>query len=376
MCSINSAWCRYRRAVNAGTILFGLIAASVAAPPALAQQATPTPAPAPPPTIITLPDTGTGTFSLAPRATPTPAPTPTPEPVATPTRAAARPAAVLPAQRGAATRAAPAAPVPTPVATQPAPPPVATSPPPVLATPAASPATPSAQQPPWLWALLGAAGTALAGTAAWLLLRRRRPVAEEAAELAPAPFVPPPAPVAPPPPRAAPAPVAAPAGEPFELAIQPLGLQLGEGEMVLDLELLIANATGNPADAVRVSTVLISANADQDAQIAAFQANSQLIQATEPFDLAAGAGGRMPVRLTLRRAHVHVVTVSGRPMFVPLVMIAIHWRGGLAVRRFGASFMIGTGGQGGKLGPIWLDRPAPRAGLAATRYFRREAVAA
>jgi hypothetical protein len=239
-----------------------------------------------------------------------------------------------------------------------------------IATPAALPVPePSILQSPWLWALLGAGGTALAGMAAWLLLRRRRPSAEEPVEeLAPAPAAPPPASAAPP--RPAPAP-SAPLSEPFELGIQPLALQLGEREIVLDLELLIANRTAYSADAVRIATAMISANADQDAQIAGFQASSQFLQAAAPFDLAAGAGGRMPVRLTLPRAHLNVVAVSGRPMFVPLVLIGVHWRGGLAVRRFGASFMVGAGGQGGKLGPVWLDRPRPTGPLTVSRYLPR-----
>jgi len=84
----------------------------------------------------------------------------------------------------------------------------------------------------------------------------------------------------------------------------------------------------------------------------------------------------MPVRLAIPRSGVNVVQVSGRPMFVPIVLIDLRWRGGLSIRRFGADFMLGTAGQGDKLGPIWLDRPAPSGALAAHRYHAKAAVAA
>jgi hypothetical protein len=95
-----------------------------------------------------------------------------------------------------------------------------------------------------------------------------------------------------------------------------------------------------------------------------------------PFDLAPGAGGRMPMRLALPRELIHVVEVAGRPMFVPLVMIELKWRAGISIRRFGADFMVGTAGQGGKVGLIWLDRNQQARELAATRYLPRQAVAA
>ena len=92
--------------------------------------------------------------------------------------------------------------------------------------------------------------------------------------------------------------------------------------------------------------------------------------AVPAFDLGSGAGGRLPVRLALRRDALHVVQAAGRPMAVPMMLIDLRWRAGISIRRFGADFMIGTAGQGQKLGPIWLDRPSVGA-LSATRYLPR-----
>jgi len=273
--------------------------------------------------------------------------------------------------------AAPTAAVVTP---QPLPQPDAAAP-----TPAAAPQG----TPGWLWALGGAAVTALLLGGAWAL-RRRRP--EEVEEEQPA--VEPPV-AAPPPPRAVPpglsprpapvpprsatpqpprpaAPVAQPS-DPFEMMVRPVRIEVGEQEVTLELELLIGNRQSAPAEAIRASLALMSANPDQDRLIASFHANPMVDAAGPPFDLAAGAGGRMPVRLRVRREHLHVVQVGGRPMFVPMVMVDLRWRGGLSIRRFGAAFMVGTAGQGPKLGPIWLDRAQAAVPLAATRYLPRPA---
>jgi hypothetical protein len=235
--------------------------------------------------------------------------------------------------------------------------------------------------PGWLWALIGAGITALGfGIAGYL--RRRTPA--EAAEAEPLPIAPAaakPEPAPPPPPTPAtprisePLPATPRATDPFEFQLRPLRLDLGERDVSLDFELLVANAQASAAENIRASLALMTASPDQDRHIAGFHASPMVDQAGPPFDLAAGASGRMPFRLALPRELLHVVEVGGRPMFVPLLMVDLRWRGGLSIRRFGADFMIGTPGQGDKLGPIWLDRPAP-AQLTASRYFARQVAAA
>ncbi len=247
----------------------------------------------------------------------------------------------------------------------------------IIASPTPAPAP--VQQPAsqaWLWALLGAGGTAAAGLAGWALLRRRRPVEDEApvvvaeAATAPPPAVrgPSPKPLAPPP-----APASA---DPFEIILQPLRIQIGEREVSIELELTIANTTASSADGIRLTFAAISASPRQDAQLASLHANSQLAPSADPFDLAAGSRGRSPLRLILPREEVHVVDLGGRAMFVPIVAIQLRWRAGLSIRHYSASFMLGGAGQGGKIAPIWLDRGQPRGPFAASRYLPASAVAA
>ncbi|MBB4840024.1 hypothetical protein HNP52_003116 [Sphingomonas kyeonggiensis] len=381
-----------------------MAAASIAAPLAHAQDAPapgsgPAPIITPPPSVRPQPQQLPGViperFSIAPAPSPTPAPVPTPTPTpaartATPQpqpQRAAPVARATPAPREAAPVAASPTPAASPASTV-VPSPVAQpipAPQPAQTEPAPEPASAT---PPWLWAAAGAGGTALLGLGGWLLLGRRRRREEDEVEAYEAEPVAVAAPPLQPPPglgRATPAPapaqpaVRAPApvgAEPFELGINPHRIVFGENEVLLEFELLIANGTGAAADSIRVAYAAMSAHARQDEVIAGFHGGPPGEPGGPPFDLPAGGGGRMPVRLAIPRSGVNVVEVGGRPMFVPIVLIDLRWRGGLSIRRFGADFILGTAGQGDKLGPIWLDRPAPTGQLAANRYLAKQMAAA
>lgn len=254
-------------------------------------------------------------------------------------------------------------------------------------------AAPAPVAPPWIWALAGAGGTALLGLGGWLLLRRRRRDAagEEGFEAEPVSIPAPPVQVppgltraprpaerAPVPARPAPAPApsSAPGAAPFELGLNPHRIVFAENEVSLEFELLIGNGSGASAENIRIAFAAMSAHARQDEAIAGFHAGPPGEPGGPPFDLPAGGGGRMPARVAIAHTGMNVVQLGGRPMFVPMVLIDIRWRGGLSIRRFGADFILGTTGQGGKLGPIWLDRPAPKGPLAANRYFAKQVAAA
>ncbi|WP_448661254.1 hypothetical protein ACG3SL_11495 [Sphingomonas sp. CJ20] len=364
-----------------------VLAAVVAGAPALAQQSpapvpVPSPTPSQTPSVFYLPGVTPERYSIGPTATPAPTPTATPVPQVRPARvelqptprAAPTPIASprpVPAPTASATPISDVAPVPQVVAT---PEPVATQAPVTAEVPAAA----GDWLPGWAWALLGAGATALAMGGWWALQRRRRPE-DSVPDVVPPqvadPVPPPLPPVALPPVRGNAVPVPAPA-EPFEIALSNIRVSFGAQDIALDLELLVGNLQPGNADAIRAALVLLSANPDQDQQRAAFHGATMLEQAGAPFDLPPGKGARIPVRLAIPRDAVHVVDVGGRPMFVPMLLVDLRWRAGLSVRRFAADFMLGTAGQGGKLGPIWLDRPAPAATLAATRYQPRAAVPA
>lgn len=183
---------------------------------------------------------------------------------------------------------------------------------------------------------------------------------------------------------------AAPAPEPagLKLEFQPLRAGIDQGLVAVELTLTIRNPGRETAANIRVRPALITASAEQEAQMAAFHGSSPLGgSAFQPFTLASGGEQKVPIRLTLPREAAHVVMVADRPMFVPIVMIDIGWRGGLSLKRMGADFMIGIapneeqaqaqarlwgrGEQAARLGPFWLDREARMFEEVTARLIRR-----
>lgn len=180
-------------------------------------------------------------------------------------------------------------------------------------------------------------------------------------------------------------------GEPagLKLEFQPMRAGIEQGLVAVELNLTIKNPGPETAANLRLRPGLITASAEQEAQMAAFHGSSPLGgSAFQPFTLVPGAEQRVPIRLTLPVDAVHVVRVGDRPMFVPIVMIDIGWRGGLSLKRMGADFMVGIApneeqaqaqtqiwgqspGQGARLGPFWLDREARMFEEVTARLIRR-----
>ncbi|WP_294321105.1 hypothetical protein [uncultured Sphingomonas sp.] len=284
----------------------------------------------------------------APRPTPTPTSTPRVEPVP-----AAEPTYVGP----------PVLPLPTPEPT-PAPAPVAT------ATPVAvAPAPADDSLPWWVWFI---GGMAVASGVAFALARRRTadvryepapmlapepvppvvpPVAAPKPAPVPAPARPPVAPVAPPP-----APVAPTAGPFLEFQLAPLRVGLEGDRALLDFDLTVGNPASMPVAEVRIATLLITANARQDEQIAAFFENADK-RGLDPFPLAAGERRNLEATMALPREAVNFVNASDRAFFVPMIAIdaRYRWEDGRESRTT-AAFMVGPAAPQGKLAPIFADR--------------------
>lgn len=265
-------------------------------------------------------------------------------------------------------------------------------------------AAPAAGLPAWLWPVLGGAGLLLAGLAGgWWLAnrrRRRREDAEEEQALAAAPVVAPPptpgppartagsaAPVpaaaVPPVPRAPAAkattpatpaaPVTPPPG-PLVTEIRPLRAAIRDGLVSVELELYIQNRGRESADNVRAVLALLGANAEQDAQIAAFHGAARMAPGSEPFSIASGGIHMLKAQVSLPGDQMRVVTVQGKPMFVPIVPVALKWYSGLSIRTLRDSFMVGTVPAPGsdRLGPLWVERAGEGFGrLAAKRYVAK-----
>lgn len=364
------------------------------------------------PTVITPP---VGNFDINPNPTPRPSPTPAPQPAVTPVpippRATPTPAPTprTAPQPTARPEAQPnAQPTPQPSATRFGPSdftPVATPQPgavPGAVTPTAAPEAPAdADIPVWVWLALGGAGGLAVGLVATLLMMRRRRRREADAEVeivetpvvAPPPTPGPPAragmvttkvPLRPAPEPAAPAapvaqtapvaPVPPPAG-PLVTEIRPLRAAIRDGIVTIDFELYIQNRGPESADNVRAVLGLFAANADQDAQIAAFHGAARMAPGSEPFSIAPGGIHMLKGQVTQAGEQMRVVNVQGKPMFVPIVPVALKWYAGLSIRTLRDSFMIGTvPAQGSdRLGPLWVERAAEGFGrLAAKRYVPKD----
>ena len=362
---------------------------------------TPTPAPTPsatvtpPPVTTTRPGTATPTASPTPRATPrtgTPAPQATPTPVPT----TVTPPAVTGAPAPAATATPEPAPSPLPTATASAP----------------------AEQPSsgWSSGTLVAIGVAVLAllAAGWFLFGRRRreeeyyeeevaaPVAPPVAAPRPAPraAVPAPAPV----PEPAPAP-AAPSGlltvplrriaEGLQPAPQPPAPPLPAGlvtvrapqapvrsleelkpelEIVLiperagtdpsmsaaiEYRIVIRNTGGGNARDVRFGIYMTSASARQAADLQTIFTNPVEQPVVAPFEIHAGSQVELSGTAMLPRANLNVMTIDGKPWFVPVLAMKAEYRWGENVGAPGtatAAHMIGINrGEGAKLAPFRLD---------------------
>ena len=291
---------------------------------------------------ISLPTpTVTPTPASTPPPTPEPAsaPTPTPTPTATP----ARPASVRPTARATPSPvripAPEASPTPEPIAAAASTPaPVATATP----APIETVIMPPARQATPLWPWLAGAALLLLG-AALLLLRRRRGPDDLAADAIDAPAA------------AAPPPVAR-----ARLAIGVRSTRAGLNLLTatVDGEVTITNTGDAPAHDIRTAVGLLSAHAGADADLADLAAQPIGRPATPPFSLAPGEERRFRAVAALPHDAIRPMTAAGRPMFVPLVAVAVRYRDEAAERQVAQGFVVGIERvDSAKLAPLWLDVP-------------------
>ncbi|WP_296610809.1 LPXTG cell wall anchor domain-containing protein [Sphingomonas sp.] len=365
----------------------------------------PTPAPAPSKTVTPPPVTATRPSSTTPAATPTPRPTPrtgTPAPQATPT---------------------PAPTTTTPPATSAAPAPIATATPepvPSAAPTAAAPAPAEQPSSGWSSGTLVAIGVALLALLAggWFLFGRRRREEDLYEEEVVAPVVAPVAPPRPAPRAAAPAPAPAPVPEPapapapaapsglltvplrriaegLQPAPQPPAPPLPAGlvtvrapqapvrsledlkpelEIVLipqragtdpsmsaaiEYRIVIRNTGRGDARDVRFGIYMTTASARQAADLQTIFANPVEQPVLAPFEIHAGSQVELSGTAMLPRANLNVMTIDGKPWFVPVLAMKAEYRWGENVGAPGvatAAHMIGINrGEGAKLAPFRLD---------------------
>lgn len=156
------------------------------------------------------------------------------------------------------------------------------------------------------------------------------------------------------------------------MEFQPIRAGILNGKPTVELQLTVRNPGPDSAGNIRVRPGLISASPDQDRVVEAFHAPVSTASAFEPFGLEPGEERALQMRLDMPPETVHIVTLTDRPMFVPIVLIDLSWRAGLSVKRMGADFMVGVASsQNDRLGPIWLDRGERMHEDITARIYRR-----
>ena len=318
-----------------------LAAAVTAQEPSLQQVPLPvvTPTPAPGPTVAA-PPVVLATPTLTPRPGIDDVPTPVFVPNARPTPASARPTpTVTPAASPSATPTI--SPTPTPSATNAAPLPIETV---ILPQ--------QRDLPAWVWVAGGAA--LLLILLGWLGLRRQRDVEDEDGwedevveeAVPPGTFI-------------EPIPARSDDRARLSVALRPTRAGLNLISATAECEVTIVNLGKLVAEDVRASLRLMSARDGQEAELAAFYADTGGRPATPTFSLAPGEERRFRAVTALPHDAIHSIDAGGRPMFVPLVGLSVRYRDGEGLRRVGQAFMLGVD-QGGsaKLAPFWLDGPA------------------
>ena len=313
-------------------------------------QSTPSPTPTPTTTPTVVPIPAAPTIVL-----PTPTPSPGPAARRAPPEARETPTSV---PRAAGAQPAPAAVPPAPAA------PIATATPAPRPTPAPTPAAPASptaavsvegrdgQGTDWWW-IGGLAALAVVAMLAFVRARRPRSQAIEVVEDVEATGV-----ITPPPP------LASMPNEPatrarLGLMLRPTRAGFNMLSATVEAELTVVNTGDAPATDIRIALALLSAHAEQGAEIADHHSRPIARPVVPAFALAPGETRVARVVVALPRDSIKPLTASSRPMFVPVVAANCRYtsegKNGQAVQ----SFVVGIErDDAAKLAPFWLDQPA------------------
>lgn len=128
-------------------------------------------------------------------------------------------------------------------------------------------------------------------------------------------------------------------------------------QLMLEFELIAENHTDVAVASLDVATAMLTAHADQDAQIARFFAERP-DSPTTALEVGPQTARALNGKLAMPLAQVNPVETGGRNYCVPIMMIDARytWADGREERK-SVAFVMGKGAQdANKLGPIFLDR--------------------
>jgi hypothetical protein len=158
--------------------------------------------------------------------------------------------------------------------------------------------------------------------------------------------------------KAAPTPPAA-ARARLTCELRPLRAGLNMLSATVECELIITNTGTVSAEAIRTGVALLTAHADQDMDLAQFNAAPVVRPAAPPFTLAAGETRTIRTVAAIAREAIRTMTAANRPMFVPVLATNILYATAGDDAQTARAWVVGIERtDSAKLAPFWLDGPA------------------
>ncbi|KQS50790.1 MULTISPECIES: hypothetical protein [unclassified Sphingomonas] len=141
--------------------------------------------------------------------------------------------------------------------------------------------------------------------------------------------------------------------------LRPLRAGLNMLSATVECELIITNTGTASAEAIRTGVALLTAHADQDMDIAQFNAAPVVRPAAPPFALAAGETRTIRTVAAIAREAIRTMTAANRPMFVPVLATNILYATAGDDAQTARAWVVGIERtDSAKLAPFWLDGPA------------------
>ena len=141
--------------------------------------------------------------------------------------------------------------------------------------------------------------------------------------------------------------------------LRPLRAGLNLLSATVECEMVVTNTGTAPAEGIRAGIALLTAHADQDVDLAAFNAAPVVRPATPPFTLAPGETRTIRTVTAIARDAIRTMTAANRPMFVPVVATNILYVTAGDDAQAARAWVVGIERvDSAKLAPFWLDAPA------------------
>ncbi len=141
--------------------------------------------------------------------------------------------------------------------------------------------------------------------------------------------------------------------------LRPLRAGLNLLSATVECELVVTNTGTASAEAIRTGVALLTAHADQDQDLAQFNAAPVVRPVAPPFALAPGETRTIRTVTAIAKEAIRTMTAANRPMFVPVVAINILYVTAGDEAQTARAWVVGIERvDSAKLAPFWLDAPA------------------